>query len=87
MAIHESLVLMKAKTQTSLGMSRRLAPDRALALRVEPASGLQRPSGRLSIPCIFEVRVRRCRHARTCQGSGLAAACSPSSLGVSRARA
>lgn len=48
--IHETLVLMQTNIQTSLGMSRRQAPGRALALRVKPASGLQRPLGRLSIP-------------------------------------
>lgn len=48
--IHETLVLMQTNTQTSLGMSRRQAPGRALALRVKPASGLQRPLGRLTIP-------------------------------------
>lgn len=41
---------MKTQTQLFLGMSPRQARGRALALRVKPASGLQRPLGRLTIP-------------------------------------
>lgn len=48
--IHENLDLMKTQTQLFPGMSPRQARGRALALRVKPASGLQRPLGRLSIP-------------------------------------
>lgn len=48
--IHENLIHMTTTQHLFPGMSPRQARGRALALRVKPASGLQRPLGRLSIP-------------------------------------